>query len=313
MSVIRKTLEENYIFFVRELARINEEIKKLPAGNISAKKIGKATYYYHQWREGKKVRSVSLGVEAPSDLIESINRRKLLENQRNEISDNIAVIARAIDIQRITAEEIIKVFSQNGIITTLVGSYYLPVLKEDFGFNLPTIKTQDIDFLVKLPYKGKAVDIESLLKPMGFSIAFNPDGSTYFTNGVFKVEFLTPEKGRGTDKAVPIKLLNIKAMSLRYLQMLFDQQIDIKKEGYTYIVPSPWVFAYHKILISEKRKSKDKKEKDILQVNAILREVFKRPDTAKKALSYLETLPPKWKKDIKNYLFKHDRGVSYEV
>lgn len=310
MSVIRKTLEENYIFFVRELTRINEEIKKLPAGNMSAKKIGKATYYYHQWREGKKVRSVSLGAGAPSDLIESINRRKLLENQRNEISDNIAVIARAIDIQRITAEEIIKIFSQSGIIMTLVGSYYLPVLKESFGFNLPTIKTQDIDFLVKMPYKGKAVDIESLLKPMGFSIAFNPDGSTYFTNGVFKIEFLTPEKGRGTDKAVPIKLLNIKAMSLRYLQMLFDQQINIKKEGYTYIVPSPWVFAYHKILISEKRKSKDKKEKDILQVNAILREVFKRPDTAKKALSYMETLPPKWKKDIKNYLFKNVPDIS---
>ncbi|GFP33457.1 hypothetical protein HKBW3S42_01793 [Candidatus Hakubella thermalkaliphila] len=65
---------------------------------------------------------------------------------------------------------------------------------------------------------------------MGFSIAFNPDSSTYFTNGVFKIEFLTPEKGRGADKAVPIKLLNIKAMSLRYLQMLFDQQIDIKVE-----------------------------------------------------------------------------------
>ena len=78
-------------------------------------------------------------------------------------------------------------------------------------------------------------------------------------------------------------------------------------------MPSPWVFAYHKILISEKRKSKDKKEKDILQVNAILREVFKRPDTAKKALSYMETLPPKWKKDIKNYLFKHAQEVSYEV
>ena len=65
---------------------------------------------------------------------------------------------------------------------------------------------------------------------MGFSIAFNPDGSTYFTNGVFKIEFLTPEKGRGADKAVPIKLLNIKAMSLRYLQMLFDQQINIKRK-----------------------------------------------------------------------------------
>ena len=74
MSIIRKTLEENYIFFVRELARINEEIDKLSKGNISAKKIGKSTYYYHQWREGKQVKSVLLGLESPSDLIKDINR-----------------------------------------------------------------------------------------------------------------------------------------------------------------------------------------------------------------------------------------------
>ncbi len=311
MSVIKKTLEENYIFFVRELARINEEIKRLPPGNISAKKIGKSTYYYHQWREGRKVRSVSLGADAQSALIEDINRRKLLEDQRKEILDNINVISRAIDIQQTTVAEIIKVFSQNEIKVMLVGSYYLPVLKEDFGFNMPTIKTQDIDFLVKVPYKGRSVDVESLLKPMGFSIEFNPDGSTYFTNGIFKIEFLTPEKAGGTDKAVFVKPLGIKAMPLRYLQMLFDQQIDIQKEGFSYTVPSPWVFAYHKILILEKRKSKDKKEKDILQINAILREIFTRPDTAKKAKSYLETLPLKWKKSIKDYISKQIRDVSF--
>jgi len=310
MSIIRKTLQENYIFFVRELARINEEIKKLPPGNISAKKIGKSTYYYHQYREGEKVRSVSLGTEAPPDLIKDINRRKLLENQRREILDNISVVTKAIDIQRVTVEEIIKVFSQNGIRMTLIGSYCLPVLKDNLGFNLPTIKTQDVDFLVKVPYKGKDADIESLLEPIGFSIGFNPDGSTYFTNGVFKVEFLTPEKGRGTDKAVFIKPLKIKAMPLKYLQMLFDQQIKIEKEDYTYQVPNPWVFAYHKILVSRKRKAKDKKEKDILQINAILREIFKKPDAAKKAVSYLETLPSKWKKDIKNYIAEHMPDVS---
>jgi hypothetical protein len=42
MSIVRKTLEENYIFFVRELARIDEEIKKMPKGGISAKKIGRS-------------------------------------------------------------------------------------------------------------------------------------------------------------------------------------------------------------------------------------------------------------------------------
>lgn len=311
MSVIKKTLEENYIFFLREFVRINDEIKKLPVGSISAKKIGKSTYYYHQWRERKKVRSVSLGTEAPSDLIEGINRRKLLERQRRDVLDNIAVCAKAIDTQRVTVEEIIKVFSRNDVRFALIGSYYLPVLKEDTGFNLPTIKTQDIDFLVKVPYQGKEIDIESLLKPIGFSMGFNPDGSTCFTNGVFKVEFLTPEKGKGTDKAIFIKPLKIKAMPLRYLQMLFDQQIKIEKEGYTYMIPSPWIFAYHKILVSKKRKIKDKKEKDILQTNALLRELFKRQDMARKAVSYLETLLPKWKRDIKDYIADHLPDISY--
>ncbi|OGW12312.1 MAG: hypothetical protein A3G93_15465 [Nitrospinae bacterium RIFCSPLOWO2_12_FULL_45_22] len=56
MSVVKKTLQENYIFFIRELTRIDEEIKKLPRGGISVKKIGKSTYYYHQWREGKRLK-----------------------------------------------------------------------------------------------------------------------------------------------------------------------------------------------------------------------------------------------------------------
>lgn len=186
-------------------------------------------------------------------------------------------------------------------------------MKENVGFNLPTIKTQDIDFLVKSPYKDKETDIESLLKPFGFSIGFNPDGSTYFTNGIFKVEFLTPEKGRGTDKAIFIKPLKIRAVPMRYLQMLFDQQIKIEKEGYTFLIPSPWVFAYHKILVSKKRKAKDKKEKDILQANAILRGVFKKTDSIKNAISYFKTLPSRWKGDIKDYLTEHLPEISLQL
>src|SRR4030043_898232 len=299
MSVVKRTLQENYIYFIKELTRIDKEISELPIGSISEKKIGKSTYYYQQWREGKKVRSVSFGAEAPFDLVDGIKKRRLLEKQRKDILDNIRVIARAIDTQDVTAEEIIKIFSQHGIKAILIGSYCIPVMREGLGLNLPTIRTQDIDFLVTVPYKGKEVDIESILKPMGFSIGFNPDGSTYFTNGVFKVEFLTPEKGKAIDKAISIKPLKVKAMPLRYLEMLFDQQVKIEKEGYTFLIPSPWIFAYHKILISKKRKSSDKKEKDILQVNAILREIFKRPEMVKNAVLYLETLPPKWGKNIR--------------
>src|SRR3989304_4628441 len=123
MSVVKKTLEENYIFFIRELSRINDEIKNLPKGSISAKKIGKTTYYYHQWREGKKVKSVSLGTEVPPELLQSINRRKLLEGQIKEISKEITIIAKAIDTQRVTVDDIIFFQAEDGIRDILIGSY----------------------------------------------------------------------------------------------------------------------------------------------------------------------------------------------
>ena len=310
MGVVKKTLEENYIFFTRELVRVDDEIKALPRGGISAKKISKSTYYYHQWREGEKVKSVSLGKEVSPDLLEDINRRKLLERQRKDIFTEITVIARAINTQRTTVEEIIKVFSRNDIKVILVGSYCLPLLKEELGLNLPTIKTQDIDFLINIPYKGKEVDMESLLKPLGFSIGFNPDGSNYFTNGIFKIEFLTPKKGREADRAIFIKPLKISATPLRYLKMLSDEQMRMEKEDYTYRIPSPWALAYHKILIARVRRSKDKREKDMLQAMALLREIFKRPDETKKAISYLESLPSKWKRYIKEQITGHLPGVS---
>jgi len=306
MSVIKKTLQENYIFFIRELARIDEELKGLPVGSVSLKKIGKSTYYYRQWREGRKVKSVSLGANVPADLLEGINKRRSLEKQRKEILINLNVIAKAVDTQRVTADEIIKLFSQHGIKAVLVGSYCLPVMRDELGLNLPTIKTQDIDFLVNVPYRGNEVDIGSILRAFGFSRGFNSDGSSYFTNGVFKVEFLTPEKGKGVDKAVYIKRLQIGAVPLRYLQMLLEHPVKIEKEDYTFLIPSPWIFAYHKILVSGKRKVKDKKDKDIFQAIALLREISKRPDMAKRAAVYLEKLPAPWAKRIKseisNYL-----------
>jgi hypothetical protein len=309
MSVVRKTLEENYLFFIRELDRVNEEIGKLPAGNISAKKIGKSVYYYLQWREGKKIKTTSLGAMPPDDLRQQVSRRRQLEQQKKEIMENIATITKAIDIQRVTVDEIIRLFALQGISAVLIGSYCLPLMKETTGFNLPTIRTQDVDFLISSPYRGKEVDIESVLKPLGFAIGFNPDGSTYFSNGIFKVEFLTPEKGKGSDKAIAIRALKIRATPLRFLQMLFDSTMNIEVEGKSFAIPNPWTLAYHKILVSKHRKSGAKKDKDLMQALAILREVLKRPDLSGKALAYLEKLPQKWAKQIRLVIAKEVPGL----
>src|SRR3990167_1222672 len=125
MSVVKNTLQENYIFFLRELSRIERELTNLPKGNISVKKIGGASYYYHQWREGKKVNTVSLGRKVSVDLINKIKRRKTLETQKKEVFGNINIIVKAIDTQAVTVKEILRLFSQHKINALLIGSYCL--------------------------------------------------------------------------------------------------------------------------------------------------------------------------------------------
>ncbi len=305
MSVVKNTLQENYIFFLRDLSRIEHEIDNLPKGSISAKKIGGITYYYHQWREGKRVKSVSIGRKTPSDLIDNINRRKNLEGRKREILDNINVIVKAVDTQEVTVREILRIFFQNKINVLLIGSYCMPAYKEVLNINLPTIGTQDVDFLVSYPYKGKKVDMGSLLSELGFSSGFNPDGSTYFTNGAFRIDFLTYEKGKGTDRAILIKELGINAEPLRYMQMLFDDKIHVQTRDFAYNIPNPWVFAFHKILVMNNRKVQSKKEKDLLQALSILREIEGMPQEFRKSIEYLRTLPLRWQRIIKGHIKNH--------
>lgn len=70
------------------------------------------------------------------------------------------------------------------------------------------------------------------------------------------------------------------------------------------------MLAYHKILIAKNGRTKDKREKDMLQAIAILREVFIRPDAARTAISYLETLPSKWKGYIKRQVVGHIPDIT---
>jgi hypothetical protein len=90
-----------------------------------------------------------------------------------------------------------------------------------------------------------------------------------------------------------------------YLQMLSEQPLKIAKEDYAFFIPNPWTLAFHKILISQNRKVNDKKEKDLLQAAGLLRGIMKKPKMHRKALSYFDTLPEKWKKYTGNNIIEY--------
>ena len=204
--------------------------------------------------------------------------------------------------------KILKVFDENHLWDEgieLVGSWCFLLYTIHFGVKQYPFRTTDIDFLIPNPFKAKnKVDIVGLLEQLGYRTAFNSDGSIYLWNPELKIEFITAEKGRGGEKAIDIKNLSLKAIPLRYTNILFDDPVSVTEDGINVRIPHPAAFALHKLLICEKRKNKEKKAKDIEQALLVL-DAINMDDVVK----IYSGFPVPWKKSIINTLKKSEKDL----
>lgn len=165
--------------------------------------------------------------------------------------------------------KILKVFADNGLFSEgveLIGSWCFQLYQKHLGAKSFPLRTQDIDFLVPSPYHGKAhSDFIEQLEKLGFNRDFKSNGSLYLWNADLKIEFITPEKGAGTDNAIKIKKLGINAIPLRFVAFLLKDPITIIDDGIRICVPNPTNFCLHKLIISSRRKKIDKSLKDLEQ------------------------------------------------
>lgn len=183
----------------------------------------------------------------------------------------------------------------------LIGSWCLPFYKEYFSGHTysSAIRTRDIDFLIPDPQKIKGqTDIPELLKDLGFIV--NHSGSKGYIKlehpDLF-IEFLSPEKGRGTDEPVKIPRLGVNAIALRYLNFLIEGTIKVDVEGFTICLPHPVNFALHKLIIFQRRTKKDKADKDRDAAVMLLRALIKKGD-GKAIKLVFDSIPSGWRKSI---------------
>jgi hypothetical protein len=160
----------------------------------------------------------------------------------------------------------------------LVGSWCLPFYRVYFSGTSyhPTIRTRDIDFLVPQPNRrAKRVDVAALLKEKGFVESFSNSGFIQFMHPELIVEFLVPEKGRGSDKPVAVPRLGINAQPLRFLDFLASHAITLKAEGLAVRMPHPAAYGLHKLIVATRRTSREKSLKDLREaidlLNALIR------------------------------------------
>jgi hypothetical protein len=200
-------------------------------------------------------------------------------------------------------KNILKAFADSQLFNEgveLIGSWCFWVYQNSLGAKKFPLRTQDIDFLVPNPYRGIGSEkLFSKLQELGFKRAFHSDGSTYLWNEELKIEFITPDKGRGADGPIKIRQLGIRAIPLRFVSLLLDKPIRLNISGVEILVPNPGNFCLHKLLIAARRRKIEKAHKDLEQ--AICTSVIV---STREMRTLFNALPVKWRKAIIRVLEK---------
>ena len=195
--------------------------------------------------------------------------------------------------------------------TVLIGSWCTLFYEKYFAGTkyVTTLKTRDIDFLIPRPAAiRQSVDIPELLKELGFVTGFTgSQGYIRLEHPQLIVEFLVPERGRGSDRPYRLPQLGINAQALRFLDFLNQNTITVEAEGITLTLPHPANFGLHKLLVVQKRPAPEKAMKDIQAATSILKAIVEKGE-ADFVKGVFGSMPKRWqskiKKSIKGPLIK---------
>ncbi len=200
-------------------------------------------------------------------------------------------------------DKILKVFADNNLFDEgieLIGSWCFKLYQKHLGIESFPLRTPDIDFLIPNPFHGKEhANFIKQLETLGFNVDFKRDGSLYLWNAELKIEFITVEKGRGTDKAIKVDKLGVNAIPLRHVGLLLDKPVMIIDNGKNIRVPAPSRFCLHKLVIASRRKKLDKSLKDMQQA------IYTSTIVDRKEIQELfQTFPKKWRQSVLKMLDK---------
>jgi hypothetical protein len=251
------------------------------------------------------VKSDYVGKSVPRDLQEKLAERKRLEKELKQVRESLKLLREKVDNEADLVEPLRSILAkltkekmwESGF--EIIGSWCFLLYQRLLPIEKYSLKTQDLDILIPLPYRGKSFDFNDFFKKIGFSESFNPDGSIFFSGHKMKVEFLGTEKGDGRKLQPPIKKITITPQSLHYLDILFEEPLDLKvARGVWAKVPAPAAFAIHKLIIAALFKRAPKKEKDIRQAVYTGKYILSDRTEMKKMMRIWAQLPRSWKRKV---------------
>jgi hypothetical protein len=113
-----------------------------------------------------------------------------------------------------------------------------------------------------------------------------------------EVEFLVPERGKGSDRPVRIDALGVNAQALRFLGILSDYAIEVKHSGLLVRVPEPAAYVLHKFIIARRRARREKEERDLLAAKELGEFILGDDLQRRKLREIFSDFPKKWRQKV---------------
>jgi hypothetical protein len=107
----------------------------------------------------------------------------------------------------------------------------------------------------------------------------NGRGASSYRSRHLRVDFLTPNEGKDTEEPRKLVAFGTDAQPLRFLDYLIHEPepaVLLHGAGVPVCVPSPQRFALHKLIVSRRRREGGKREKDLMQAQALLNVLVRR-------------------------------------
>jgi hypothetical protein len=149
----------------------------------------------------------------------------------------------------------------------LVGSWVMLLYKEILKIRY-TLRTFDIDFALEIitPTSENFVDLEKIITDLGYIVVTDyQTGLRKFTKEGLEIEFLIHRRGGRDVPKIEIKHLNVSALPLPHVNILFSFPVVVDFGDYKIRIPSPEALFLHKMIIAQKRKNETKKLNDLAQ------------------------------------------------
>lgn len=128
--------------------------------------------------------------------------------------------------------------------------------------SVPSLKTMDIDFLVRnLRRPNPPVNVPSAARAIGYvPEADRLDGVTkIYSDSGLEIEFLICKRGAGRESALKTNI-GVTAQALWHLDVLLSNPVVAPWRGMDVPVPSPEAYVAHKMVINGERGTKAEKD-----------------------------------------------------